>query len=85
MEDTSPLMARLRSQGYAISEYRSDDFLRVYTLTKNGESRYLYLLNSSEISPTGEQRTLTLINIQGNLNQAQIEELAGSSDLPPAS
>ena len=79
--ESSPLMVRLRSQGYAISEYRSDDYLQVYALTKNGASRYLYLLNlnSPEISPTGEQRTLTLINNQGDLSESQIEELAQSS------
>lgn len=74
--DSSPLMARLRSQGYDITEHRSDDFLQVYALTKNRESRYLYLLNSPEISLNGEQRTLTLINSQGDLNQSQIEALA---------
>jgi hypothetical protein len=85
--ESSPLMVRLRSQGYAISEYRSDDYLEVYALTKNGESRYLYLLNlnSPETSPTGEQRTLTLINNQGDLNESQLAELAQNSPPPPSS
>lgn len=69
-------MTRLRSQGYIISEYRNDDFLQVFALTKNRESRYLYILNSLEISPNGEQQTLTLINNQSNLTQAEIEILA---------
>jgi len=78
--DSSSLMEKLRSQGYAIKEYRIDDFFQVYSLTKNGENRYLYLFNSPEISPNGDQKTLTLINPQGDLSQSQIESLAQSSN-----
>ena len=79
--DSSPLMGQLRSQGYTISEYRNDEFLQVFALTKNKESHYLYILNSLEISPSGEQKALTLIYNQGNLTQAEIEVLALN---PPA-